>query len=60
MNNKLFTIEKMSALEEEIRPEGISLIIVRGFFASISRSKYRLKAMAALRAKIIQKIISKS
>lgn len=37
-----------------IRPAGISRIAVRGFKASISRSRYRLNAMAELRAVTMQ------
>lgn len=44
----------MSAALAEIFPEGMSRITVRGFLASISRSKYLLKAIAALRAKTMQ------
>jgi len=43
------------ALFAEIIPEGISLIAVLGFFASKFLSRYRLKAIAALRAKTIQR-----
>ena len=35
-------------------PAGISRMMVRGFFASISLSAQRLKAIALLRAKIMQ------
>ena len=44
----------LSALEGAISPAGISRKAVRGFWASKERSRYRLKAMAALRAVIIQ------
>ena len=40
----------------EIVPVGISLIAVLGFFASIVRSRYLLNAMAALRAKTMQRM----
>src|SRR5690606_23067434 len=38
-------------------PAGISRTTVRGFIASISRSRYRLKAIAAFRASTIQQSI---
>ena len=44
------------AFFEVIIPAGISLIAVRGFNASKFLSNQRLKAMAALLAKIIQRI----
>ena len=46
------------AFLEVIIPEGISLIAVRGFNASKFLSSQRLKAMAALLAKIIHPITS--
>lgn len=49
-------IVKRNALLGEIIPLGISRMAVRGFFASKLLSKYRLKAIAALRAVIIQMI----
>ena len=48
------SITKRNALLAEIIPLGISRIAVRGFFASKFLSKYLLKAIAALRAVIIQ------
>ncbi|MND86219.1 hypothetical protein D3C80_781730 [compost metagenome] len=41
---------KISAFWAEIFPAGISRIAVLGLIASISRSKYLLKAIAAFRA----------
>lgn len=58
INKTQFTITKVSADEAEILPAGISLVSVLGFLASICRSKYLLKAIAAFRAKTIQKITS--
>ncbi len=49
-------ITKSKAFLPEIIPAGISRIAVRGFFASKFLSSHRLKAIAALRAKIIHKI----
>ena len=54
------TIVKIKALFADITPDGISLIAVRGFFASKYLSSQRLKAMAAERAKIMQRITSKN
>ncbi len=48
------SITNRKALLAEIIPFGISRIAVRGFFASKLLSKYLLKAMAALRAVIMQ------
>ena len=50
----------LNALEGAISPAGISRKAVRGFWASKERSRYRLKAMAALRAVIIQPSTSKN
>jgi hypothetical protein len=47
-------IVNRKALSADIIPLGISLIAVRGFFASKCRSKYLLKAIAALRAVTMQ------
>ena len=49
---------KANALFAEIIPFGISRIAVRGFFASKFLSRYRLKHIAALRAKIMQRMTS--
>ena len=59
INNKLFIITKVNALEGEIIPDGISRIAVRGFFSSMALSMYLLKAIAALRAKTIHSITNK-
>ena len=56
MKRKEEMIVNDSALFAEIIPAGISLIAVLGFFASKLLSRYRLKAMAALRARTIQRI----
>ena len=48
------------AFLEVIIPEGISLIAVRGFKASNVLSSHRLKAMAALLAKIIHATTNKN
>src|SRR5690606_9483888 len=45
---------KVNACFGEILPAGMSRTAVRGFNASISRSKYLLKAIAAFLAVIIQ------
>ena len=55
-NNKQLTIVKAKAFFSEIIPFGISRMAVRGFLASNVLSRKRLKAMAAERAKIMQKI----
>ena len=47
-------ITNNNALFAFIMPAGISLMAVRGFFASKFLSSQRLKAMAAERAKIMQ------
>ena len=49
-------ITKNKALFDLITPAGISLIAVRGFFASKFLSSQRLKAMAAERAKTMHSI----
>ena len=54
------TIVNSKALFAVIIPAGISLTAVRGFFASKVLSKYRLKAMAAERAKIMQRITKRN
>lgn len=46
-------IVKKSAASALISPDGISLMNVLGFFASIFLSAHLLKAMAAVRAKTI-------
>ena len=56
INNRQLAITKSKALFALITPAGISLIAVRGFFASKFLSSQRLKAMAAERAKIMQRI----
>ena len=57
INNIQFIITKKKADLALIDPFGISLIsVVLGLALSISRSIYRLKAIAAERAKIIHKI----
>lgn len=48
--SKQLTMVKISAFRAEIFPAGISRIAVLGLIASMSRSKYRLKAMAAFLA----------
>jgi hypothetical protein len=53
-------ITKIKALFAEIIPAGISLMAVRGFLESKFLSSQRLKAIAALRAKIMQRMTSKS
>ena len=54
IKRKLQIITNRSALLGEIIPRGISRIAVLGFFASKYLSKYRLNAIAALLAVIIQ------
>ena len=49
-------ITNINALLAEIIPAGISRIAVRGFLASKLLSSQRLKAIAALRAKTIQRM----
>jgi hypothetical protein len=51
---------KIRASFAEILPAGISLTAVRGFNASISLSKYRLKAIAAFLAVTIHTNINKN
>lgn len=58
-NTMLLPITKRKADSADKMPAGISRIAVRGFNASKWRSKYRLKAMAALRAVTIQTNTSK-
>ena len=48
---------KIKAFEADIFPDGMSLALVRGFLASISLSKYLLKAIAAFLANTIQNTI---
>ena len=48
------------ALFAEITPDGISLIAVLGLRASNLRSRYRLNAIAADRAKTMQRITKPS
>ena len=59
-NRMEFRMVKRRALDGLIIPLGISLIAVRGFFASNSLSRYLLKAIAALRAKTMQAIMYKN
>jgi hypothetical protein len=54
------TIVNIRASFELILPEGISRMAVLGFCASISLSKYLLKAIAEFLAKIMHNTISKS
>lgn len=56
MNRMQLTIVNNKTLFAFNRPAGISRIAVLGFFASKLLSKYRLKDMAALRAKTIHRI----
>ena len=56
INNRQLAITKSNALFDLITPAGISLTAVRGFFASKFLSSQRLKAMAAERAKIMQRM----
>ncbi len=58
MNNRLFTTVNNNTRSAFKMPAGISRMAVRGFFASNCLSRYRLKAMAALRAKTMHKITS--
>lgn len=58
MNNVQLAITKSNTLFAFKIPAGISLTAVRGFFASKFESRYRLNAMAAERAKIMQRSIS--
>jgi hypothetical protein len=48
---------KVKAAAGLILPYGMSRCLVRGFFESISLSKYRLNAIAELRANTIQSTI---
>ena len=57
MNNRQLMITKSKALFALMMPAGISRIAVRGFFASKFLSSQRLKAMAAERAKTMQRMI---
>lgn len=59
-NTTLLPITKRSADSADKIPAGISRIAVRGLRASKCRSKYRLNAMAALRAVTIQTNTSNS
>ena len=54
-----FKITNRSALDAAITPLGISLMAVRGFLASKLRSRYLLKAIAALRAVTMHKSTNK-
>jgi hypothetical protein len=54
------SITNRKALFAEMIPFGISRIAVRGFFLSKLLSKYLLKAIAALRAVIIQVITKRN
>lgn len=54
-NNTDVITTKASAAPGLITPAGISRTLVRGFNSSMSRSRYLLKAIAALLAKIIHK-----
>ena len=59
MTNKMqLTIVKINALFGFIIPAGISRTAVLGFIASYLASSQRLKAIAAERAKIMQRITS--
>jgi hypothetical protein len=60
MNKKLLLIIKNSAALVPIFPDGISLEDVLGFRASYLLSAYLLNPIAALRANIMQRIISKN
>src|SRR5690606_42157220 len=55
-----FTAVNRNAFPGVIRPAGISRTAVRGFSASMSRSKYRLNAIAAFLAVTIQMSISRN
>ncbi len=55
INKVLLRAANNKAFWGEIFPSGISLVAVLGFTASISLSKYLLKAIAAERAKTIQR-----
>lgn len=56
MKRALLMITNHKALFDLIIPAGISLMAVRGFFASKLLSNQRLKAIAAERANTIHKI----
>ena len=56
INKRQLTITKNKALLDLIIPAGISLTAVRGFFASKFLSNQRLKAIAAERAKTMQRM----
>jgi hypothetical protein len=58
INNPEFTRVNTNAFFGVMIPLGISLMAVLGFSASHFLSRYLLKAMAALRAKTIQRITS--
>ena len=60
MNPAHERITNKSAALGLICPDGISLIFVRGFLSSKLRSIKRLKAIAALRAVIMQPSINKN
>lgn len=60
MNSKALMIINAAAAPGLIKPEGISLFLVLGLRASNFLSTSLLKPIAALRAKIMQRIISKS
>src|SRR5258708_18048011 len=55
-NEQLQMIVNSKRLSDLRIPAGISRIAVRGFFASNCLSRYRLKAIAALRANNMQRI----
>ena len=55
IKHKQLIIVNVSAWVGETLPVGISLVAVLGFRISISLSIYRLKAIAAFRAKTIQR-----
>jgi hypothetical protein len=58
VQNKIILMSvNLNALPALMIPLGISLIAVLGFFASNSLSRYLLKAMAALLANTIHKMI---
>ena len=60
INNSELIITKTKADVGETIPAGISRTTVRGFFASMSLSKYRLNAIAADLANTIHKRTGKS
>lgn len=50
-------VVKIKAFVSDILPEGMSLVLVLGFLASMELSKYLLKAIAAFLAKTMQSTI---